>query len=66
MVDDSTRTAGIDTAKATLDVAVHGSAERLRVENRRPGWRRLAQFLGAAGVGRVGIEASGEIGRAHV
>ena len=49
-------TAGIDTSKATLDIAVHGRAERWQVINALPGWRALATTLAAA---RVGIEASG-------
>ena len=52
-------TAGIDTSKATLDFAVHGCAERRRVANALPGWRALAANLAEAGVGRVGIEATG-------
>ena len=52
-------TAGIDTSKATLDIAVHGRAERWQVANALPGWRALATTLAAAGVARVGIEASG-------
>ena len=52
-------TAGIDTSKASLDIAVHGCAERRRVANALPGWRALADDLAAAGVGRVGIEATG-------
>lgn len=35
-------TAGIDTSKAKLDVAVHGRAERWQVDNTPDGWRRLA------------------------
>jgi transposase len=53
------RTAGIDTSKARLDVAVYGGAERWQVENTPSGWRRLAAILTAATVTRVGIEASG-------
>jgi transposase len=52
-------TAGIDTSKAKLDVAVHGRAERWQVDNTPVGWRRLAAVLGKAGVVRVGIEATG-------
>jgi transposase len=59
MTQDITATAGIDTSKATLDIAVHGRAERRRVVNALPGWRALAAELAEAGVGRVGIEASG-------
>jgi transposase len=54
-----TRTAGIDTSKAKLDVVVHGTSERWRVENALPGWQRLAASLAEAGVIRVGIEATG-------
>src|SRR5579863_6712873 len=52
-------TAGIDTSKAKLDVAVHGRLEHWRVDNTSVGWRRLATDLSEAGVTRVGIEASG-------
>lgn len=52
-------TAGIDTSKATLDIAVHGRAERWQFANALPGWRALAASLAAAGVARVGIEATG-------
>jgi len=43
-----TATAGIDTSKTTLDIAVHGRAERRRVANALPGWRALPKLLGAA------------------
>lgn len=59
MTQDIMTTAGIDTAKATLAIAVHGRAERWQVDNALPGWRTLAAKLAAAGVTRVGIEASG-------
>jgi transposase len=52
-------TAGIDTSKAKLDIAVHGRAERWQVANGLPGWRALAANLLKAGVTRVGIEATG-------
>jgi transposase len=52
-------TAGIDTAKAKLDVAVDGRTERWQVANALPGWRVLAGKLAKAGVTRVGIEATG-------
>jgi transposase len=54
-----TKTAGIDTSKARLDVALYGGAGRWQVDNDAAGWRRLAGVLGKAGVERVGIEASG-------
>jgi transposase len=53
------KTAGIDTSKATLDVAVHGGAECWQVDNTPAGWRQLAATLISAQVSRVGIEASG-------
>jgi transposase len=52
-------TAGIDTSKVKLDIAVHGRAERWQVANALPGWRALAAKLAKAGVTRVGIEATG-------
>jgi transposase len=59
MTQNIMTTAGIDTSKATLDIAVHGRAERWQVANALPGWRAVAANLSAAGIGRVGIEASG-------
>jgi transposase len=53
------RTVGIDTSKAKLDVAVHGGVERWQVDNTAAGWRHLAAEFSKAGVTRVGIEASG-------
>jgi transposase len=54
-----TTTAGIDTAKAKLDLAVHGRADRWQVDNSLDGWHSLAVRLRGLGVSRVGIEASG-------
>lgn len=59
MTKISTAVAGIDTAKGKLDVAVHGQVSRWQVENTLHGWRRLRSELAEAGVGRVGIEATG-------
>jgi transposase len=59
MTKHSTLTAGIDTSKDKLDIAVHGSTARLTVENCKAGWQRLAGELGKAGVERIGIEATG-------
>jgi len=59
MNEISTPTAGIDTAKHRLDIALHGSARHWWVANDPPGWRRLAEDLRGAGVARVGIEATG-------
>jgi transposase len=52
-------TAGIDTSKAKLDVAIHGSAEHWQVANTKAGWRCLAAQLRKKEIGRIGIEASG-------
>ena len=52
-------TAGIDTSKAKLDIAVHGRDEHWQVDNTAVGWRRLAAELSGTEVTRVGIEASG-------
>lgn len=59
MINPITATAGIDTAKGTLDVAVPDQATRFQVANAASGWRCLAGELAAAGVTRVGIEATG-------
>jgi len=59
MTQTNTLTAGIDTSKAKLDVAVHGSGECWQVANTPSGWRRLTAALLKIGVGRVGIEATG-------
>lgn len=59
MTQINTTTAGIDTSKAKLDIAVHGRIERWQVANALPGWRTLAAKLVKADVTRVGIEATG-------
>jgi len=59
MTQTNTTTAGIDTSKLKLDIAVHGRTERWQVANALPGWRTLAANLAKAGVTRVGIEATG-------
>jgi transposase len=59
MTQTSITTAGIDTSKAKLDIAVHGRTERWQVANTLSGWRVLAANLARAGVTRVGIEATG-------
>jgi transposase len=56
---NSSMTAGLDTSKAKLDVAVHDHAERWQVDNTSQGWCDLAAQLRRRGVSRVGIEASG-------
>src|ERR1700679_2721078 len=52
-------TAGIDTSKLKLDIAVHERTQRWQVANALPGWCALATSLAKAGVTRVGIEATG-------
>jgi transposase len=54
-------TAGIDTAKAKLDVGFHvdGAGQPFIVTNNINGWKELTKRLKDAGVTRVGIEASG-------
>jgi transposase len=59
MTQTNITTAGIDTSKLKLDIAVHGRTERWQVANALPGWRALATNLLKAGVTRVGIEATG-------
>ena len=59
MANTTPITAGIDTGKYKLDIAVHTKALRLTVENRLPGYQRIATALQQAGVSRVGIEATG-------
>jgi transposase len=59
MTQTSITTAGIDTSKLKLDIAVHGRAERWQLANSRSGWCKLAASLAEAGVERVGIEATG-------
>lgn len=59
MVDTSIITAGIDTAKDKLDVAVRGTSSVRTFENSPAGFKQLAEHLTALGVVRVGIEATG-------
>src|ERR1700693_5173672 len=59
MTQTNITTAGIDTSKAKLDIAVHDRTERWQVANALPGWRALAANLAKASVTRVGIEATG-------
>jgi transposase len=59
MAKPSIITAGIDTSKAKLDIAVHGASQLFTVTNDEAGWKLAAGQLKRAGVGRVGIEATG-------
>ncbi|WP_166297397.1 IS110 family transposase [Bradyrhizobium sp. 2S1] len=66
MTQTSTRTAGIDTSKSKLDVAVHGRTEHWQVANSLAGWRILTTKLAEADVSRIGIEATGGYERGAV
>jgi transposase len=59
-------TAGIDTAKSKLDIAIHKQSRRWQVQNDLEGWQALADALTKAGVDRVGIEATGAYERGVV
>ena len=61
MTNTNTTTAGIDTSKAKLDVAVHTRIERWQfAANNVAEWRVLAASTSLrTGVTRVGIEATG-------
>lgn len=59
MTETTTITAGIDTAKDKLDIAVHGQSHGFTVENATTGWQQLAARLTTDGVTRIGIEATG-------
>jgi transposase len=59
MTQTNITTAGIDTSKVKLDIAVHGRTERWQIANTSPGWRALAANLAKVGVARIGIEATG-------
>lgn len=54
-----TACAGIDVGKRHLDAAVHGGKEAARFANDADGFSRLAAWLTAQGVARVGLEATG-------
>jgi len=59
MTHSSVITAGIDTAKDKLDIAIHGQPGGFTVQNNLAGWISLADRLTKAGVKRIGIEATG-------
>ena len=52
-------TAGIDTSKAKLDIAIHGASKYWQVDNTIAGWRRLATLFKEHAITRAGIEATG-------
>jgi len=59
MTQSSILTAGIDTGKEKLDIVIHGQPRGLIVSNDARGWKKLTAHFAEAGVGRVGIEATG-------
>jgi transposase len=59
MTETTTKVAGIDTSKASLDIALYPASERTSVANAGDGHRKLVAWLKARKVTRVGIEASG-------
>ena len=59
MSDSITLIAGIDTSKNSLDLAIHGRSGVVHVANTLAGWHQLGAELAAAGVQRIGIEATG-------
>jgi transposase len=66
MNETSTKAAGIDTSKKSLDVATYPASERLRVANASDGHQELVAWLSARKIKRIGIEASGGYERAVV
>lgn len=54
-----TKVAGVDVGKRRLDIALHGQADELQVDNDVQGLARLIAWLEQHGVRRVGLEASG-------
>jgi transposase len=62
MAKRSIISAGIDTSKAKLDIAVHGGPA-FTVSNDEAGWKEAALRLRQAGVTRIGIEATGSYER---
>lgn len=59
MANTSRKTAGIDTSKLKLDVALAHDAANLEVENSPQGFKELTTWLKRRRVDRVGIEATG-------
>jgi transposase len=58
-VKSTTKVAGVDVGKRRLDVAVHGQAEQLQVDNDEKGRVQLVAWLQEHAVTRVGLEATG-------
>lgn len=60
----STKSAGVDVSKATLDVALEGDDAQLKTANAPSGFAELVEWLDRHAVRRVGLEASGGYERA--
>lgn len=65
-IEAAGESAGIDTGKSRLDVALASGVSEVQVDNDPAGHVKLASWLRRQGVGRVGIEASGGYERAVV
>jgi transposase len=59
MTETSTIAAGIDVAKAKLDIAIDGCGERWQVANTPAGYGELVRLMRRRKVARIGLEASG-------
>ena len=59
MIKTNTIAAGIDVAKAKLDLAIDGCEQRWTVSNDPAGFLQLAKLLRSGKVNRVGLEATG-------
>jgi transposase len=59
MIQPTTIAAGIDVAKAKLDVAIDGCKQHWEVSNDPTGFLHLAKLLRSRKVNRVGLEATG-------
>jgi transposase len=62
----STKTAGIDIGKATLDVGLDEGEDRLQTGNDPPSFERIIAFLRERKIERVGVEATGAYGLALI
>lgn len=59
MTDNTTCCAGIDVAKAKLDIALHPGGEHIVVDYTQDGLAAMDRFLANHKVARIGFEASG-------
>ena len=59
MSKSSTVVAGIDVAKAHLDIAIHGCKQSWQVANMAEGFGKLVRLMRQHQVSRIGLEATG-------